>query len=138
MQVQRLSGKPVSTESAQCTSEAPPRKAPKTAPTTEVSGSRKKKVVVVTSHSGSNESSSELLDSDSPRTVDSNHCQEADETHQQALFPAEINLLDGGPSCVDVKRELGTTTAGFQADAYFLQPVQPEQGATLPWWDQWA
>ncbi|KAG0608492.1 hypothetical protein M758_8G109900 [Ceratodon purpureus] len=154
-EVQRLSGKtspkpgpkysPKSMDSSQCdghcsSEPTEPSRKTKSAPTIEVCEKKAETANTVkeqsAASSGSNESSSELLDSDSPRTVDSNHMSSRQEDGHLQLFPPE-SFVGPGDSAFPVKLELG---CGFQADPncnYFLQPVQPEQGV-LPWWDQWA
>jgi hypothetical protein len=117
----------------------------KSAPTIEVREKSKEEAATTpvkeqaTASSGSNESSLELLDSDSPRTVDSNHlCSREEAEGQLQLFPSPESLV--GPGDDSVKLELAS--CGLPTDPncnYFLPSmvVQPEQGV-LPWWDQWA
>lgn len=92
-----------------------------------------------TSSDGSNsESSSELLDADSPRTTGSNHLSSLGEDPSLLVgycsqFPPE-SFVGPGELSFPVKLEDGH----FQVDpsfSYFLPPMV-EQGV-LPWWD-WA
>lgn len=156
-EVQRLSGtaspqrSPKRVDSAQCEAHcsaepAGPSRQAKSVPTIEVCEKSKEEAATTTpvkeqatASSGSNESSLELLDSDSPRTVDSNHlCSREEGEGQLQLFPSPESLV--GPVDDSAKLELGS--CGLPADPncnYFLPSmvVQPEQGV-LPWWDQWA
>lgn len=131
-----------SERNAHCSAEptGPSRKAT-SAPTIEVCEKKEegpstvKEQIATSSGSNIDQSSSELLDSDSPRTSDSNHlsCSRLESDPHIQLLPPESF---GGDA---VKLELGS--CGFQADPncnYFLPSmVQPEH-AVLPWWDQWA
>ncbi|KAG0626371.1 hypothetical protein M758_2G120900 [Ceratodon purpureus] len=160
--VQRLSGKTTSQdsksdlESSQCDSEAhcdatepAPNHQTSCPPKTEAleckdSEDQQETLVkeqnIPTSSDGSNdESSSELLDADSPRTTDSNHLSGlgADSNHLAAYcdhFPPE-SFVGPGELMFPVKLE---DHGQFQVDPscnYFLPPML-EQGV-LPWWD-WA
>jgi homeobox-leucine zipper protein len=93
-------------------------------------------VKITTSSDGSNdESSSELLDADSPRTSDSNHLSELVEDPAHLVgycsqFPPE-SFVGPGELAFPVKLEDGLDPSC----SYFLPPMV-EQGV-LPWWD-WA